>query len=186
MRPVWSTRWAYSGPRWPVFRHDAGCAFDSRGSWLHDRLLLLPGVGANHLVWPLLHADGRDARAGRGGAAMIEDGKPVPPTHPASESKRKIFLHSKLPVIIGVAWLIVSLCLDLWPPGAWWAGRHWTQRSGSILTVLGVYVAYFGSKQMHKFVDGDYFLNLSLKYPIVGAVMTVVGTIIWGYADIWL
>jgi hypothetical protein len=69
------------------------------------------------------------------------DGKPLPRGHPANESKRAIFLHGYLPAIIAALIFAASVLLDLRSPG-----RHWAQRSGSIVTALGGYVAYYGVK----------------------------------------
>jgi hypothetical protein len=111
-----------------------------------------------------------------------EDGKPLPQGHPARESKRAIFLHGYLPAITAGLIFAASVLLDLKFPG-----NHWAQRSGSIVTALGGYVAYYGVKPAFKWVDeGDFFMNFYLPYPKIAAAMVTSGTLVWGYLDLWL
>jgi hypothetical protein len=85
-------------------------------------------------------------------------------------------------VIIAALIFAASVLLDLKCPGT-----HWAQRSGSIVTALGGYVAYYGVKPAFKLVgDGEFFMNFSLPYPKIAAAMVAAGTLVWGYLDLWL
>ena len=111
-----------------------------------------------------------------------QDGKSLPPEHPANESKRAIFLHGYLPAILAALIFAASVLLDLRSPG-----RHWAQRSGSIVAALGGYVAYYGIKRAFNLVgDSEFFMNFSLPYPKIAAVMVAAGTLVWGYLDLCL
>ena len=100
-------------------------------------------------------------------------------THPADETKYETFIHGWLPCIIGVGILLISICADLSHPGI-----HWTQRAGSIITVLGAYVAYRDLKKSIKLIDGNLLMSSELIYRPISFGLVVIGTIVWGYGDL--
>ena len=63
---------------------------------------------------------------------------------------------------------------------------HWLQRSGSVVTVIGGYVAYIDARQSVKFIDDNMYLNSHLPYKAVAIVLVFLGTLVWGYADLWV
>lgn len=101
--------------------------------------------------------------------------------HPADETRRSIFLHGWLSALLAATVLVVSIVADLLKPG-----MHWTQRAGSIITVLGAYVAYVDAKRSFKFINGHFYLNFELPYRVIAIVLVVIGTVTWGYGDLLL
>jgi len=101
--------------------------------------------------------------------------------HPADETTRSILLHGVVPALSAIAALAVSILADLVCPGT-----HWTQRAGSIVTILGAYVAFVGTRRSFKVIDGSLYMNFALPYALISIALIVVGTLIWGYADIFL
>jgi hypothetical protein len=119
-------------------------------------------------------------------AAISARDTPDSPAHPADEPKRTIFLFGWVPVITAIVLLGASIFGDLTHPGT-----HWTQRAGSIVTVLGVFVAFVDAKRSAKvfpLADGGVsdFVDHNLPYKKIAIGLTVVGTVTWGYADLWL
>lgn len=103
--------------------------------------------------------------------------------HPANESGRDILIHGWLPIVVALLALAISVRADL---SATKFHGHWTQRAGSIITVLGAYVAYRDAKQSVKFIEQDLYMNFKLPYRFISVAMVVGGTVIWGYADLLL
>lgn len=99
-------------------------------------------------------------------------------SHPADETKREIFVHGWVPCIVAGLVLAVSVFFDFQFPGT-----HWAQRSGSIITVLGAYVAYRDAKRSIKIIGDDLLMNPHLLYRPISAALVVIGTIVWGYGD---
>jgi hypothetical protein len=112
-------------------------------------------------------------------------GTPDSPLHPAHEPRRAIFRYGYVPAIVAGFVLALSVAADFMRPG-----QHWTQRAGSIVTVLGVFVAFVDARRSVKFIQlkGGYqrFENPELPYKNIAIALAIVGTVIWGYADIWL
>lgn len=113
------------------------------------------------------------------------------PSHPAYEPPRQIFLHGILPALVAVALVMLSVILDLCAMSGWFAGRHWTQRSGSVMAVLGVYVALIDARRSSKVIpltaDGvSLYINPFLPYKAISIALAAIGTVVWGYADLWL
>ena len=101
--------------------------------------------------------------------------------HFADETPRYLLLHARLPGALALAVLTVSFLANLASPGT-----HWTQRAGSIVTVLGGYVAYVDAKKSFKLINDSLFINPNLPYKVLSVLMIFVGTILWGYADLWI
>jgi hypothetical protein len=102
-------------------------------------------------------------------------------SHPADEAKRDVLLHGWLPALISAAVLLLSVVADVALPG-----KHWFQRAGSVVTVLGAYVAYRDAKQSFKYIGGSMYMNFELPYRKIAVVLVVVGTVVWGYGDFLL
>ena len=102
-------------------------------------------------------------------------------SNPAEETKHEVFFHGWLPLIAAVSVLGVSVIADVSRPG-----MHWAQRAGSVVTVLGAYVAYRDVKQSVKFINGDLFINPELWYRPISMALVIVGTLVWGYGDLVL
>lgn len=103
--------------------------------------------------------------------------------HPPDETRIDMLLHGWLPVVAALMVLAVSVAVDL---TATQVHGHWTQRAGSIVTVLGAYVAYRHAKQSMQFVDNNFYINPELPFGPISVAMVVAGTLIWGYADLLL
>lgn len=101
--------------------------------------------------------------------------------HPADEPRRTVILHGWLPALVSGLAFAASVVADVRHPGL-----HWTQRSGSIITVLGAYVAFFGAGRSFKFIGDDFYMNFHLPYAVISIVLGIVGTLTWGYADLLL
>ena len=101
--------------------------------------------------------------------------------HPADEPRRLIILHGWLPAFASSLVLGVSVLADLQHPGL-----HRAQRSGSIITVLGAYVAFVGARRSLKFIDDSLYMNIELPYAVISIALAIVGTLTWGHADLVL
>lgn len=99
-------------------------------------------------------------------------------THPAEETTSSILLHAWLPAIAASIVFAISVIADLASPA-----RHWAQRAGAVITVLGAYV---DAKKSFKFIDGKMFMNFALPYRTIAVVLVVFGTLVWGYGDLLL
>jgi len=83
--------------------------------------------------------------------------------------------------MLAVLVLLLSVLADVVRPG-----MHWTQRAGSIVTVLGGYVAYVDAKRSVKLIDGSLYMNFELPYRLTAVLLVAVGTLVWGYGDLLL
>lgn len=101
--------------------------------------------------------------------------------HPADETNRNLLTHGIVPAALAAVLLAISAYYDLVAPG-----DHWTQRVGSIVTVLGAYVAYVNGKRSWKLIDDTVFINHELPYRWISVLLIVIGTVTWGYADLIL
>jgi hypothetical protein len=102
-------------------------------------------------------------------------------THPADETNKEQFINGYIPAIGSLIILVVSILLDINLPGF-----HWTQRSGSIIIILGAYVAYIDVKRSMKFLNGHMYIHNELPYKIIAVTLIVIGTLVSGYADLLL
>ena len=104
------------------------------------------------------------------------------------ETRTKEVVHGYLPAALAAIALIVALRLDFTHVGCNRAEVcHWTMRCSSVITALGVYVA-FRSAFVLVIVKADRArgVNFNLSYGWISAVMLICGSLIWGFADIWL
>jgi hypothetical protein len=92
-----------------------------------------------------------------------------------------IVLHGLLPAVTSAVVLSISMLADIAQPG-----MHWTQRAGSIVTVLAAYVAYVDAKRSYKFIDDSMYMNFELPYRAIAVSLALVGTLVWGYGDLIL
>lgn len=102
---------------------------------------------------------------------------------PPDEKRIDILVHGWLPVVVSLLVFAISVALDL---TATQVHAHWTQRSGSVVTVLGGYVAYRHARQSMQLVGDSFYINHELPYGPISVAMVAVGTVIWGYADLLL
>jgi ABC-type nickel/cobalt efflux system permease component RcnA len=109
--------------------------------------------------------------------------KNKPTLHPADETRIDKVMHGWLPVVVAIVVLVVSVLMDLTMTQE---PRHWTQRAGSIVTVLGAYVAFRDAKKSTQCIGDAIYINRDLPYGLISVAMVVVGTLVWGYADLLL
>lgn len=109
--------------------------------------------------------------------------KDKPMRHPADESRIDQIVHGWIPLVAALLVLAVSVAMDVTRTQA---QNHWTQRAGSIVTVLGANVAHRDARQATKFIAGDFYINNQLPYRMISVVMVVLETFVWGYADLVL
>jgi hypothetical protein len=100
-----------------------------------------------------------------------------------AEIKMAILLYGWLPSLIATCALSVSIWRDLVAPGP-----HWTQRAGSVVTILGVFVAFVDSNLTTKFnpIDFSNAGRVELPFKYFAIALAGFGTLIWGYGDLWL
>lgn len=101
--------------------------------------------------------------------------------HIADEPRRSMILHGVLPAALAVFVLVASIAMEVSSPG-----EHWMQRAGSVVTVLGAYVAYIDAKRSVKVFGNDLYLNFELPYRLISIGLVIVGTLVWGYGDLLL
>ena len=97
------------------------------------------------------------------------------------ESTKSIILHVVIPSILCLIIFIISLCLDILNQQP---NMFWLQRSGSMITILGAWIAFHEAKESMKVVDGNLFIETELPYKYISLVLVVLGTVLWGYGDI--
>ena len=101
-------------------------------------------------------------------------------SRPKETIKSKI-INVAIPSVICIVVFLISLCLDL-------SGQNsqmfWLQRSGSIITILGAWIAFHESRESMKMVDGSLYIETELPYRYISLIMIALGTVLWGYGDI--
>jgi hypothetical protein len=108
----------------------------------------------------------------------ISDLRPVD----QEQVNRAIGWHLWVPVFLATFLVIISVSL-----GKVYPNHHWTQRVGSLVTILGVYIGFVDARVTGWFtpINQSYgSVDLPFKYGAVG--LAFVGTLIWGYADLVL
>ena len=60
----------------------------------------------------------------------------------------------------------------------------WLQRSGSLITILGVWIAFHESRESLQTINGSIFINPELPYKWLALILITVGTLLWGYGDL--
>ena len=99
---------------------------------------------------------------------------------PKETLKSKIF-NIILPFFMCLIVLCLSLYLDIIYNEQ---QMFWLQRSGSIITILGAWIAFHESRESMKLVDSNLYIETKLPYRYLSLSMIVVGTVLWGYGDI--
>lgn len=96
------------------------------------------------------------------------------------ESLKSKWINVYLPLIICCIIFLLSLTADLFLQEQ----QFWLQRSGSIITILGAWVAFHESRESIKLIDDCLFMNNELPYKWLSLVCIIVGTLLWGYGDL--
>jgi hypothetical protein len=117
---------------------------------------------------------------------MVDNGERAM-TDVGPESRRQEIFHGYLPLTIGLIALGMALRMDFSHVSC---NRisvcHWTMRSGSVITALGIYVAFRAATVMIMVRGGRaHGVNFNLCYGWISAIMLIAGALIWGFADIW-
>ena len=96
-------------------------------------------------------------------------------------TKKTIYLHGWLPLLIAVIIVVISLVLDLCS-----SGKNCFQRAGTIVIILGAYVAFYNVASTMKYNDKlhEMILTLEPTFNIISTLLIVVGTITAGYGDL--
>ncbi len=96
------------------------------------------------------------------------------------ESTKSKIIHVGIPALFGVLIFAISLYLDL---KVIEVKEFWLQRSGSILTVIGAYIAFHDSRKSLELIEtsAHFFTNIMYKY--ISLFYLLVGTGLWGYGD---
>jgi hypothetical protein len=99
--------------------------------------------------------------------------------HPADESKISVVLNVMVPALAAIGIFVLSLAADLaGTPG------NWTQRSGTVLIVVGAYIGYHEARKALQFIGDDIYFNPELWYKVLAIALVVVGTVVSGYGDL--
>ena len=101
-------------------------------------------------------------------------------SRPKETTKSKI-INVAIPSAICLAVFVTSLLLDITNQNS---QMFWLQRSGSIITILGAWIAFHESRESMKMVDGSLYIETELPYKYISLIMIAVGTVLWGYGDI--
>lgn len=105
--------------------------------------------------------------------------------HPADETIKSKVTHVYAPAIVAAIAVLASLAFDVLVINE----IFWFQRSGAIMTAVGVYIAFHESKQFFKVIVNESggvstFINPEIPYKWLALVYAILGTAIWGYGDI--
>ena len=124
---------------------------------------------------------------------MTDQEYPAEKLKPFEDEARKCFLKIWISLALSVAVLVIALIPSLVPSSQTLPG--WFQRSGSLTTVgaviIGIYATRMRDRLEGKFLADLYgievFKRVKLPFTIATScafVLSVVGTIVWGYGDI--
>ncbi len=100
---------------------------------------------------------------------------------PPDETLKSKITNVWFPMIGGILIFLISL---YWDCNETSEKMYWLQRSGSVITIMGIYIAFHESRESIKVIDKELFLNNELPYKIISLVYVVIGTFLWGYGDI--
>ena len=101
-------------------------------------------------------------------------------SRPEENSKSKI-INVAIPSMLCLVVFLTSLYLDITNQSS---EMFWLQRSGSIITILGAWIAFHESRESMKVVNGSLYIDTELPYRYISLIMITVGTVLWGYGDI--
>lgn len=85
-----------------------------------------------------------------------------------------------LPTILCSIIFVASICMDF----ALLTEESWLQRSGAIITILGAWITFYGSKFEIVETDGILRINTKLPFNIWSLLIVFIGTILSGYGDL--
>jgi len=89
------------------------------------------------------------------------------------------------PVVLCLSIFVASVYIDFWLL----IEGNWLQRSGAIITILGAWITFYGSKFEMVMTGNTLNINTKLPFNIWSLVIVFVGTIFSGYGDllvIWM
>lgn len=104
--------------------------------------------------------------------------------HPADESKKSLTLNVIIPTLVATIVMSISLAIDIFG-----TNTIWFQRSGSIMTIIGAYIAFHEARRsVQTIVDkrghAQMYVNKELPYAWLSIILLFIGTIVWGYGDL--
>ena len=97
------------------------------------------------------------------------------------ESRKSKIINVAIPSIVCLMVFSISLYLDMTRGSQ---QMFWLQRSGSIITILGAWIAFHESRESMKMINDTLFIEIRLPYRYISLVMICIGTVLWGYGDI--
>ena len=97
------------------------------------------------------------------------------------ESIKSIIFNVVIPCLLCLSIFSLSLYLDIENTNN---KMFWLQRSGSVITILGVWIAFHEARESMKLVDGSLFIETNLPYKYISLSIIIIGTLLWGYGDI--
>lgn len=98
------------------------------------------------------------------------------------ESKKSKVIHVLIPALFGAFIFTISLYFDIEDTEL---KNFWLQRSGSILTVIGAYIAFHENRKSIHQVETRVHLFTNTKYKYISLFYLLVGTGLWGYGDLF-
>jgi len=99
------------------------------------------------------------------------------------ESTKSKIVHVVIPAVIGAIIFSISLYLDLKTNEV---KEFWLQRSGSILTLIGAYIAFHDHRKSVQLIETSAHFFTNTKYKYISLFYLLIGTGLWGYGDLFL
>ncbi|EGR1514542.1 hypothetical protein K6U44_03860 [Vibrio parahaemolyticus] len=84
------------------------------------------------------------------------------------------------PVVLCLIIFVASVYIDFWLQ----IEGNWLQRSGAIITILGAWITFYGSKFEMVATGSTLNINTKLPFNIWSLIIVFVGTIFSGYGDL--
>ncbi|EPW1047928.1 hypothetical protein HJ203_22500 [Vibrio parahaemolyticus] len=84
------------------------------------------------------------------------------------------------PVVLCLIISVASVYIDFWIK----IKGDWLQRSGAIITILGAWITFYGSKFEMVVTGSTLNINTKLPFNIWSLIIVFVGTILSGYGDL--